>query len=258
MVSPRFNRIRRTERLARETSRLRGGMIQSGRLISVDEFGGASVQIQGRFGDAQFNGLGSLVDDLDQIIGLHVSILVPSGNLRDGGFILGTASSVTALADFTNLAGGLDDLIAQDPLVGSSTVAWRGTALVPRNQTLQVTGITLVVRSLPENGIPILDITHSSAVTTFRETSFDSLRRTLTAPSPIVVQSGVTPETVTMALRIERFGGLIGNTGFDDAVLRVPYSTSFQPRPSGSSQRLQILTSAGSGLPTMIVHGRLN
>ena len=72
-LKPRFERVRRTERLARSTARAFQGMVRSGKLISIDADGDSTVEIQGRFGTARINSLSALTDSPNGLVGLKVA-----------------------------------------------------------------------------------------------------------------------------------------------------------------------------------------
>ena len=227
----------RFERGLTDVKGRRGGMFQYGKLLEVDADGAASVMLEGRFGTARASGLSSLVDDPENLVGLKVVCLFPSGHVADGGFVLGPFGPVTALADFTVLSPAPDTLQARDRALLPDTSAWTGEAFVPAGITCVITSVTLIVSSITE-GTPVVTM----GSTHFREVSRDSVRFVLAPSEPFRAE-----DDFTMGLSVDR-------TGLNDANLQMPYTTEAQP----SEQRLQITTKTGAGFPYMALRGRLN
>ena len=257
-LAPRFNRLHRIADDERATHEQVEGLFRSGRLVDVDEFGGLSVELQGRAGaTARIDGLGTLVDSPESLLGLRVFVLAPTGHIRNGGLVIGASSPVTPLADFVELASAGNFLEGRDRALTGDTPAWTGTAFVPERRTLQITGVRLIAETV-ENGLAVLEFEHGTTTTKFTQISADGVAHSLAPLEPLVISAGSSTELVRMTLRIARFGGLIGGSGFDDALLQVPYATESQAESSGSAQRLRINTTTGAGLPYLTVLGRLN
>lgn len=258
MVFPRFNRIRRTERLARETSRERAGMIRSGRLISVSTTGEATVRFSGRLGEADAIGLLALIDDIENLVGLNVTCLFPSGRTRDGGYIIGPQGSLRDLARFVDLSAAPNYLMAREEVTGTqypfsqvtNTPAWTGTGIVQLGQTVRIHAVILVVPGMAVTaGTPVMTFTVGSEQVTFRQVGFDGTNYTLAPAYPIRVQAPASSTvSIAMTLTVNRLEIDQRTT----ATMNAHYTTDSQP----TNQRLQITTLTGAGRPYMRIQGR--
>ena len=250
MVSPRSAILDQLEREQDRLSQRAQGLFRRGRLVAFDEGTGAStVEFRGRFGSAEKSGLGSLANSPAHLLGLGVLVLVPSGRLSEGGYIVGPVSAITHLSDLTSISYA-GDLTARDRLIGGDANAWRGVATVPKGQTVQLTGVVLVVRSLTE-GSPVMTATVGGETLHFCQAAYDSVIYHLSPATPLTVRAPDDSDSeIVLTLSVDRLTA----TQVSDAVLSVGYSADAQP----SEQRLRVETTHGAGLPTMRLLGRLN
>ena len=250
MVSPRSNILDELERNQDKLNQRSQGLFRRGRLIAFDKtLGTSTVEFYGRFGNAQKAGLGSLTDSPADLIGLSVLVLVPTGRLSEGAYVVGPASAVTPIADFTRISYA-GDLTARDRLVGADTSAWRGVATVPKGRAVQLTGVVLIVRSLTE-GSPVMAGTVGTETTHFRQSGFDGAVYHLAPAAPLTVLAPDDADAeIALTLSVDR----VSVSQLADAVLTTGYSTDAQP----DAQRLRVRTTQGLGLPTMRLLGRLN
>ena len=250
MVSPRSAILDQLEREQDRLSQRAQGLFRRGRLVAFDAIDGSStVQLHGRFGVAQKAGCGSLMDNPSHLIGLSVLLLVPTGRLSEGAYIVGPASAITPIADFSRLSYN-GDLTARDRLLGADMDAWRGVGNVRAGRAAQITGVVLVVRSLTE-GSPVMSATVGTETTHFRQVGFDSVIYHLAPVEPLTVRAPDDADAViALTLSVDR----LSLTQVADAVLTTGYSTDEQP----DEQRLRVTTTQGAGFPTMRLLGRLN
>lgn len=256
MVSLRLTRLDEVEADLDRLRQRREGMFQTGRLVGVDMVTGAcTVEIFGRLGaTARIGGGGSLVDDPQNLIGLTCKLLVESGEISRGAWILGPAGLVAPVADMHILPHG-GTLQARDRRAFPDVKAWQGQAFVGAGSAVVVNSVRLVVESVTD-GTGVMVFSDGSNRVVFREASRDRdsqpntimvLRPTI---EPFRVYAESAPATFTMSLEVDRTAN--GLLDFDDAVLEVPYVTGSQP----ASQRLAIETTSGAGLPNMSIYGR--
>ena len=250
MVSPRSNILDELERNQAKLSQRAQGLFKRARLIAFDEVTGAStVQVFGRFGTAEKSGCGSLTDSPGDLLGLSVLLLIPTGRLSEGAYVVGPASAVTPIADFTSISYA-GDLEARDRLVGADMDAWRGVAIVPKGRAAQITGVVLVVRTLTE-GSPVMAATVGGETLHFRQVGFDGAVYRMAPVEPLTVLAPDDADSeIDLTLSVDR----LSLTQLSDAVLTVGFSTDSQP----TAQRLPVTTTQGAGLPTMRLLGRLN
>ncbi len=249
MVSPRLDILTQLDRNLSDETRRREGMIQSGRLVSVgnsaDTFGQCSVEISGKFGTAVTHGVGSLIDNPESLIGLQVALLVPTGELRHGSWILGPHGPQWPIADFTVLSAvsGMT-LEARDRAAFGDVTAWEGTGEVAAGMTVVVNAVVLVLDDLT-SGSPVVTL----GGTHYRLTGYDKPVYTLTPATPFRITAPSDSEaTFTMALDVDRLGAF----QIADAVLQARYTTDGQP----SEQPVQVRTTSGAGVPYMRLVGR--
>ena len=188
MVSPRSAILDQIEREQAKLSQRAQGLFRRARLVAFDEGTGAStVQVVGRFGAAEKSGLGSLMDSPGDLLGLSVLLLVPTGRLSEGAYIVGPASAIMPIADFTRQAYA-GDLTARDRLVGADVDGWRGVATVPKGRAAQISGVVLVVRTLTE-GSPVMTATVGGETLHFRQAAYDSVIYHLSPATPLTVRA---------------------------------------------------------------------
>ena len=241
MVMPRDYSLDRTEEALRDVTRRRNAMVQRGRLLSVDFDGLATVELFGRFGQTAQIQAFSLRDEPEDLIGLTVSLFVPSGDISDGVWILGADGAVGRLFDATVLGAeqGLF-LEARDRLLPPDVDAWTGTAKVFDGQLVVVSYVRLTIQSIT-SGLPVLTFTDSTGGSChFRQVAHESAVITMRPAQPFRAT-----DDFSMVLSVDR-------TGLSDGVLEAFYTTETPP----SSQRLRLTTTSGAGLPYMSLHGR--
>ena len=201
----------------------------------------ATVELFGRFGQTAQVEAFSMIDEPEGLIGLTVSLFVPSGDIFDGVWILGADGAVGRLFDATVLGAeqGLF-LEARDRLLPPDVDAWAGTAKVFDGQLVVVSYVRLTVQS----------ITDGLSVMAFRDNTGEEYHfRQVAHESAVITMRPAQPFRATddfsMVLSVDR-------TGLSDAVLQTFYTTETPP----SSQRLRLTTTSGAGLPYMSLHGR--
>ena len=186
-------------------------------------------------------------DEPEDLIGLTVSLFVPSGDISDGVWILGADGAVGTLFDATILAAEAGVYLeARDRLLLPDQSAWIGRGTVPPGRTMIITTARIVVNSLDE-GAATLTCSYGSATATFRQVSYDAPVVTLRPATPFRIEAPrLQDATFTMTLGVER-------TGANDGVLEARFTTERQP----ADQRLRIETTSGAGLPSMRIKGRI-
>ena len=245
MVSPRFKALDRLGEAQDASKRKQDGMFRRGRLVDVDEDGLARVEVYGRAGQTATIEAFSMLDEPQELIGLFVHLLVPSGNTFQGAWVMGAYGAVTTLADTTELAHAPGVLEARDRFALPDTDAWAGTFTIPAGATVQLTSIRLTARSLT-NGVVVLRIGNAR----FSQVFYDDPVVTLRPVEPLLITA---PDTailsVDMTLSVDRLAAF----QTDDAVLEAFSVTGSQP----AGQRLRLSTRTGAGLPNMRLRGRL-
>lgn len=229
--------------------------------MAVSTIGEATVRFSGRFGNADAIGLSALIDDIEDLVGLNVTCLFPSGRINDGGYILGPQGSLRDLARFVDLSPAVDNLIATEQVTGTqypfsqvtNTPAWTGTGIVQLGQTVRIHAVVLIVPLMAVTaGTPVMTFTVGSEPVTFREVSFDGITSYTLAPDyPLRVQAPAS-STVSIAMTLT-----VNRLEIDQratATLNAHYTTDAQP----IDQPLQIGTLSGAGRPYMRIRGRSN
>ena len=254
MVSPRLHRLDDTEHELEQLWQRRAGMFQTGKLLSVDEFSGACVvELFGRNGDtAKLHGVGCLVDDPENLLGLTVKLLCETGRVTEGAWILGPVGPIAPLLDTQILAAGSGVLQARDRRLIPDERGWEGEGTVDPGHTVTVNAVRLIMPTDDSltDGTAVFGFSHGGRTTIFRQVSRDSVVLVLRPSSPFRVMADSTSETFTAFLGVDRTGG--GLFDFADAVLNVHYAAEPQP----ATQRLQLETTSGAGLPYMAIAGR--
>ena len=152
MVEPRFPFLDRLARAEQSTRQRLGGLMQRGRVVRVnDTYAPASVdvEIQGYAGQtATARGVLVLSTNYRALnipappIGAEVLVLVPTGNISHGGYVVGLVAKPAALVD--NLGNAATDTLPTVYQGASwSVVAVTDTAATDR--TLTLTGLALAL-----------------------------------------------------------------------------------------------------------------
>ena len=241
MVMPRNVSLDRLEEDLRDVTRRRNAMVQRGRLVSVDFDGLATVELFGRFGQTAMIKAFSMIDEPEDYIGLAVKLFVPSGDIAEGVWILGVDGAVGRLFDATVLEAVPNMYLeARDRLALPDVDAWTGTAKVFDGQLVIVSYVRLTVASITD-GLPVMTFTDNTGEEYhFRQVAHESAVITMRPAQPFRAT-----DDFSMVLSVDR-------TGLSDGVLEAFYTIEDTP----STQRLQLTTTTGAGLPYMSIHGR--
>ena len=256
MLSPRLTRLDLAEDELNDLRRRRSGMFATGKLISVDEFSGeCKVLLFGRGGDtALLHGCGALFDDPENAVGLTCKLLIEAGVPSEGGvWVMGAVGPIAPLLDTQNLAPGAGVLEARDRRIGPSVRAWEGQGTVEPGRSVVINAVRIVIPSATSisNGVAAMVFSGQGQRVVFRERSRDSVILVLEATKPFrVVADSDSAERFDVYLGVDRTAG--GIADFADATLACHYVVEAQP----DSQRLQLTTTSGAGLPVMAIRGR--
>ena len=182
-------------------------------------------------------------------LGLPVVLWVPQGKIGLNAFILGPLGPIAGLADFTVLTAAPDFLEARDRAALGDVTAWTGRATVPKESTVVLNSVVLVVDSVTD-GAPVLTLDDAGRVVHFRETGHDGQVYYLAPARPFrVTAPNDADASIDMALTVDR----LGSFQLSDAVLQARYTTDEQPK----DDRLQVETTSGAGFPYMRLSGRM-